>query len=193
MDTARRVLGILLAISLPPALIYWFVVHPFIAFWRKLGTMTTYIIVASGFVGMAAWLYTVRDGVLSTDYGTNWWLVALGAILYLYSAWIRIRMRKYLSFRTLAGVPEVANERQNLITNGIFGEVRHPRYLSVVVGITGFALVINYLGIYLLTALMYPAIYFVILLEERELVERFGEAYREYQQRVPQIIPRHRG
>jgi protein-S-isoprenylcysteine O-methyltransferase Ste14 len=30
----------------------------------------------------------------------------------------------------------------------------------------------------------------MIVFEERELVERFGEEYRKYQRRVPQLIPR---
>jgi protein-S-isoprenylcysteine O-methyltransferase Ste14 len=29
----------------------------------------------------------------------------------------------------------------------------------------------------------------VIFLEERELLRRYGEAYREYRQRVPMLIP----
>ena len=34
--------------------------------------------------------------------------------------------------------------------------------------------------------------YFIIgsILEERRLLARFGDAYREYQQRVPMLIPR---
>ena len=68
----------------------------------------------------------------------------------------------------------------------------HPCYLSALIGITGLALVVNYLGIYLMTALLYPVIYAVVLLEEYELVTRFGEQYRKYQRRVPRMVPRHR-
>ena len=94
--------------------------------------------------------------------------------------------------RTLAGVPEVANEHQQLLTEGFYENIRHPRYLAALVGITGLALIVNYLGIYLMTALLYPAMYAVILLEERELVSRFGEKYRKYQRQVPRMVPRHR-
>jgi protein-S-isoprenylcysteine O-methyltransferase Ste14 len=33
-------------------------------------------------------------------------------------------------------------------------------------------------------------LYGITLMEERELVERFGQAYRQYQQRVPRFVPR---
>ena len=43
-----------------------------------------------------------------------------------------------------------------------------------------------------MTALLYPVMYAVILLEEYELVTRFGEQYRKYQRQVPRMVPRHR-
>ena len=39
---------------------------------------------------------------------------------------------------------------------------------------------------------MFPAGFVVLMFEERELVNRFGEEYRQYQSEVPQIIPRFR-
>jgi len=32
--------------------------------------------------------------------------------------------------------------------------------------------------------------YLLLVLEERELLDRFGDAYREYQRDVPRLIPR---
>jgi protein-S-isoprenylcysteine O-methyltransferase Ste14 len=52
------------------------------------------------------------------------------------------------------------------------------------------ALFINYAGLYILVLLLVPVGYLMIVFEERELVERFGEEYRKYQRRVPQLIPR---
>jgi protein-S-isoprenylcysteine O-methyltransferase Ste14 len=36
-------------------------------------------------------------------------------------------------------------------------------------------------------------IHLVVILEERELVDRFGDAYRKYAARVPRYFPRRRG
>jgi len=38
MDTFRYVLAVMLVISLPPAIAYWFVIHPFAALWRRVGS-----------------------------------------------------------------------------------------------------------------------------------------------------------
>ena len=37
---------------------------------------------------------------------------------------------------------------------------------------------------------MVPILHLVVLLEERELLERFGDAYRDYAGRVPRYVPR---
>ena len=35
MDTTRYYLGILLVISVPPAILFWLLIHPFAGFWRN--------------------------------------------------------------------------------------------------------------------------------------------------------------
>jgi protein-S-isoprenylcysteine O-methyltransferase Ste14 len=54
----------------------------------------------------------------------------------------------------------------------------------------GSALIANYLALYLVVALWLPGLYFIVLLEEKELRDRFGPAYDEYCRRVPRFIPR---
>ena len=55
---------------------------------------------------------------------------------------------------------------------------------------TGNVLLFNYLGLYILFLLVIPMGLWMLALEERELVDRFGDAYRRYQREVPQLIPR---
>ena len=58
------------------------------------------------------------------------------------------------------------------------------------VGTLAFATFSNYLGAYLVVLAFLPALHLVVLLEERELRDRFGEEYAAYCERVPRYIPR---
>ncbi len=78
---------------------------------------------------------------------------------------------------------------QLLITEGIYGTMRHPQYASVMLGVFAAAFGANYVGPYILAVLTVPMLHLITLLEERELVDRFGSAYRTYQARVPRFLP----
>ena len=77
-----------------------------------------------------------------------------------------------------------------LLTEGVYAYSRNPRYLNILLATFAYGLLLNYLGIWVLALLCVPAIYLIILLEERELRERFGDEYLEYCRRVPRLIPR---
>ena len=99
--------------------------------------------------------------------------------------------RRFLTQRILVGVPEISNsDKGQLITGGIYGRVRNPRYLEFLLLSFVYVAFVNYLGIWLLYAVMFPAIHLVVLLEERELRERFGAEYEEYCRRVPRYTPK---
>ena len=53
----------------------------------------------------------------------------------------------------------------------------------------GWCLVCNFLGTYLVGVAAILGFYFIAALEERELRQRFGQAYFDYQEKVPQLIP----
>ena len=65
--------------------------------------------------------------------------------------------------------------------------MRHPRYFGYALAILGWALFANYLGLYVYVVISWAFIYVLILVEERELSERFGAQYEDYARRVPRL------
>lgn len=192
MATARYVLAVLLVISLPPAVFWWILIHPLVGVWRRLGVAASLwingILMAGGYVG----LWFARDALVGRDLGGYPALVVAGAICLVVSIRIALKRRRHLTFRILSGVPELQSDGKGgaLLTEGPYAVMRHPRYVEVVIGTLGYALLANHTGAYLVTLAMVPVLHMVVLIEERELVERFGDDYREYAARVPRYLPR---
>ena len=193
IDRVRYFFGILSLIVLPPGLLFWLVIHPWARWWRRWGPLRTYFVVVPVLAAFGALLFRFREPLLGTNLGTNWSLVAPGLMLYGWVTWLEFQYWRHLSIATLVGITELSPSGQQegrLLQEGIYGVVRHPRYLSAGVSVIANALFINYAGLYILVLLLGPAGYLMIVLEERELIERFGEEYRKYQRRVPRLIPR---
>jgi protein-S-isoprenylcysteine O-methyltransferase Ste14 len=186
------VAALLVLLTVPLAIVYWFIIHPFIRFWRGLGTTVAYIVVVAVSMATLMGTYRLRNELLRTDFGMNWLLFGIGLLCLIVSTFIGVEMRKQLTTRTLIGVPEIKgeNDPQKLLTAGIYSKIRHPRYLSVLLGLLGLTLMANYMAPYFFFAALVPGLYAIIVLEERELTERFGEPYKEYCKRTPRLIPR---
>lgn len=194
MERIRYVFALWCVALFPPAVLFWLAFHPFVAFWRRRGAAFTYTVLVSGMLALAALLVWRRDGLMAVDFGFRPTLAALGLGMLIAGAAIDRKAKDHLRFRTLAGVPELQGRAgpDDLLTEGIYGRIRHPRYTGVVVSLAGVALVTNYLSVYLVLALTILGLWAVTVLEERELVSRFGEAYRAYQRAVPRFVPRRR-
>jgi protein-S-isoprenylcysteine O-methyltransferase Ste14 len=155
METARYVFGVLLVIGLPPGMLWWFLVHPFVGFWRRVGAVETIIIMAAVGILGAVGLLAIRDTLLLADYGTQPVLVALAAALATTSVWIAVKRRKHLTTSILVGMPELeeGGHGGRLLSEGIYSRVRHPRYVEIVLGCLAYALFANYLGAYIVAVL----------------------------------------
>lgn len=192
MDSVRYFLALILVVTLPPLFFYWLLIHPFINFWRTKGIGVTYgvilTIVAAGLVG----LFSIRHYFLAIDFGTNYLFAGLGILCLALAVAMRFALQRHLTIANLLGLPEIAPDRypRTLVTEGIYARIRHPRYVQLVIALTGYALIANYLASYLVVALWIPAIYIIVLLEERELRDHFGKLYEDYCRRVPKFIPR---
>ena len=195
IDRLRYFLAIVNLVVIPSGMLFWFLIHPWARLWRRLGPIRTYLIVVPVSVAFGALFFRFRDALLGKDLGTNWSLVAIAVLLYGVMTWLQFLYRKHLSTGTLVGIPElspIGDKRGRLLQEGIYGVVRHPRYLSAGVGVVANALLSNYAGLYLFMLCVVPVGYLMVVMEERELIERFGEEYREYQRKVPGLIPRWR-
>lgn len=194
MDTARYWLALVLVVSIPPGFLYWFVIHPFAGFWRRLGPVKTHMIVAPAMILVGFGIYQFREPLMRVDIGFVPAFAVLAVLSYLFAAFLELKCRRYLKLKILMGGPELAQDPSagSLLSEGIYSRIRHPRYLSVFFGSLAVALFANYLASWLLMVLLIPVIYLLAIIEERELLERFGGDYRRYMERVPRFVPRSR-
>jgi len=192
MNSVRYHGALIALVILPPLLLFWPLIHPFVSFWRKVGPVWTYSLIGGLMAGGITGLFLVRKPLLSVEFGTNFPLILIGALFLAVSVWLGLILQRHITTRTILGLPELAMDHHpgRLIREGLYTRVRHPRYLQVAMALLGYALIVNYLAIYIAVALWLPGIYVIVVLEEKELRDRFGGAYEEYCQKVPRFIPR---
>lgn len=191
MSTARYVVGVLLVASLPPGVFLWFAIHPWIRFWRRLGPVWTYVVLSPLVIAWMAGAVVWRDNLLGPDLGAHRWLLAPAVVCAVGGGALAIMRRRHLTAGILVGLPELSPDKHpgRLLTDGIYGRIRHPRYVEVLLFTVAYALFANYVGTYVTAALALPAIYVTVLLEERELRDRFGAEFEAYAHRVPRFLP----
>jgi protein-S-isoprenylcysteine O-methyltransferase Ste14 len=192
MQAAAYWVALVNLVAVPPFLLFWFFVHPFTRHWRKLGPTKAYSLLAAILALMMLVISHFRAPLLRVHFGPSYPLVAPAIILFVASLAIGIMHTRRLGPAALLGFPQLSPRAYpgTLATDGIYAYLRHPRYLQVGLGLAAIALFTNYLASYLIAAAYLPVIYLVVLLEERELRQRFGQQYEEYARRVPRFLPR---
>ena len=88
-----------------------------------------------------------------------------------------------------------ANEKSSdigvVVTTGIFGKIRHPMYLSLILMNFGFAVAWGIYWIFLPVFLFSISNALVAIREEKFLVGKLGSQYKEYMRQVPwRFIPK---
>lgn len=194
MNYVRYGLAWFLFVGLPPAILYWFAIHPFAATWRRIGPGAGLAAGLATLFASAVPLAILAPRFLTTDYGFSWPLALVGLALEAGAIAIQRARRKYLTMRVLMGIPELARDpaESRLFSEGIYGRIRHPRYVEIVLAILGYALIANYRTGYGVVAVSVLGIWIVVEMEERELHQRFGKAWEDYAARTPRFVPRRR-
>lgn len=192
MDGFRYAIALALLLMMPGVYLYWFLVHPLVRLWRRLGLAWTMVIVYTPIVLLAVVLWRARRSLLTLEWGTDWRLTAAGIVLLALAAALTRPLARKLPLSTLLGIPEIDPRRRpvQLITDGIYARMRHPRYVQILLAVAGWALIANYLATYALAGMGLLWVRLVVRIEERELRERFGAEWEAYAARVPRFLPR---
>ncbi|KAB1196318.1 MULTISPECIES: isoprenylcysteine carboxylmethyltransferase family protein [Haloferax] len=76
----------------------------------------------------------------------------------------------------------------DLHTSGLYARSRNPQYVGMIVGIVGFAVVVDSLLVTILALLHVSWVLLLPFAEEPWLQDEFGEEYRRYKQQVPRFV-----
>jgi protein-S-isoprenylcysteine O-methyltransferase Ste14 len=95
--------------------------------------------------------------------------------------------RRWLG-RNWSGVITIKRDHE-LVLGGPYRHVRHPIYTGILFAFAGSALARDEWRGVLAIAIAWLALWQKLKLEERWMIEQFGDAYRRYQARVPALLP----
>lgn len=128
--------------------------------------------------------YTDRKGFWTLDGDTIRWL---GVLLFAAGGALRLWPVFVLGHR-FSGLVAI-QPGHTLVTNGVYGVIRHPSYLGLLINSLGWALAFRSGVGVLLTALIIPPLLARIRAEEKLLRTQFGDKYEAYCARTSRLIP----
>lgn len=145
-------------------------------------------VIPATLVFVLALLVTVWDFVYVQGIIYRFGIVSLvGLALFVVGVFIRLMARRTLGEYFSHGLRTL--QKPELITYGIYKHVRHPAYLGPLLLSPGIPLIFSSLyGFFLMLGLI-PCFLYRIRMEEKMLIEKFGDEYREYMKKTKKMIP----
>ena len=178
--------GVVLCLQVPIPL-YWLIVHPCIQFWRRHVKAAYWIAALPAWGGVAA-LFAMFYRVLLVEEPRPGWVIAAGVALIVTDLYMLVRVERALGGARLVGRAELQGAGE-LATGGLYAMMRHPRYTGMMLSVAGACLISGSRWLWLVVGIWWVLALCAVLLEEKELHGRFGEAYAAYCRRVPRFLP----
>jgi protein-S-isoprenylcysteine O-methyltransferase Ste14 len=169
---------------------FWFVFHPAIGFWRRVGNRAFWVALPVWLI-FAACILVARHRLFAMRIERNELTWAAGALLFVLANWLDTQTRHTFGWRRLAGLAEINPQHRlcGVVRSGVYGRVRHPRYLLYMLMILSMAFLTGAVAIFLLAILNILLYQILAPLEERELLDQYGPQYEAYRQSVPRFVP----
>ena len=170
--------------------IFWIITHSYKNLVKRLG-LFVYPLSFIIYLPQALLIYRHKDLILSISLPIEESLNIFGFLLFATGIILHIWTFKLLGFYGIIGKYEILNEKNKLIYNGPFALIRHPTYFAHTLIFLGLFLFTGFLALMILTILDFLIVSTIIIpLEEKELLNRFGEEYRMYIQKVKwKVLP----
>jgi protein-S-isoprenylcysteine O-methyltransferase Ste14 len=146
-----------------------------------------WVLIAFGLIGLlSAYLpaYTDRNEIWTLDGDSVRWL---GVFLFAAGGALRI-WPVFVLGRRFSGLVAI-QPGHKLVTGGVYGVIRHPSYLGLLVSSLGWALAFRSGVGVLLVALLLPPLFARMRAEESLLRVQFGGEYEGYCARTSRLIP----
>ena len=182
----RWVAAAVLFLQLPIPL-YWFVLHPQIKFWRRhqkaaylAGVLLSWPAVTVCLVAFRHELFLSRVPAL--------WRIVMGSALIIFEGWIFWRVQHDLGTAKFVGKTELSGGGK-IVSWGIYAHIRYPRYVGSFFAILGACFLAGAVALWVVAGAWAVLMLCAIMMEEREMRERFGESYLEYCRQVPRFVP----
>src|SRR3972149_4229010 len=157
-------LALITIILWPVIPLFWIPVHGLSRIFKRLGLLT-YAIPLISWLPFAYFIYSIRNFILPFKIELPFLLNISGIPLLILGTLLHLWTGKLLGLWGLIGLPEVsARIKGKLITE---------------VAAVGIITILDFFFIHV----------FIIPLEEKELLNRLGEGYRLYRERVPKFFP----
>jgi protein-S-isoprenylcysteine O-methyltransferase Ste14 len=80
--------------------------------------------------------------------------------------------------------------KSEVVSNGVFGIVRHPIYLGSILFYMGMTIIACSIASFIVCIVIVIFYFCISKYEEKILLEELGSDYRDYMQRVPMLIPK---
>ena len=122
------------------------------------------------------------------DYAARPWAIVAGIVIFVFGLWIFRRSHKDLG-RNWSVTLEI-REKHKLVTRGLYRFIRHPMYASfLLIALAQAFLLPNWVAG--LSGLVGLAVLFFMRVdvEERMMLDTFGEEYRVYSGKTKRIVP----
>lgn len=134
-------------------------------------------------------IYAATDWLDFANYTLPAWAGWLGVVLI--GAAIFVFWRAHADLGLNWSPTLEIREKHELITRGIYGQIRHPMYASQWLWVIAQPLLLqNWVAGFINLLVFIPFYILRVRAEERLMLEQFGDQYRSYMQKVGAVLPR---